>query len=743
MRIACLALALAVLAAASPAPAQTRRALLVGIGRYPEGAARGARGGWSSLDGAVNDVAAVRDLLVARFGFRPQDIALLTDGEATREAILQGFRRTLVDPARPGDLGVFYYAGHGSWMKNSLSREPDRRDETIVPVDGRDIRDKELARLMAEAARRSLRLTAVFDSCHSGSIARGLAQGPKVRALPPEPGADARDPDPAPSPAQEGALVVSAAQEHQGAAEALDDDRQPHGLFTAALLRVLRSAPNNADAEAVVLRTSALLRALGAAQDPVLDGPAERRRAPLFAEAGAAAQGTVVAAGRVEGGDVEILGGLALGLAPGALLARAPLPDKPEVRLRVDEVRGLSRSTARPAGPADQAVAIAPGDLFRVERWAAPARSAVRVHLGPAAPASEIRAAAAALAPLRSAPGLQWVDDPTSTPPTHVVSLGRAGWTLRFPDGREEALGARPAAGAVRARIAPPGGGPAEPARLFVRLPAPEALAARLAAFTGEGEPIAPSASEADALYLLAGRIGRGGEPEYAWVLAGALASEASASLPLPRSTAWRGGALAAPQRASASLAEVGLRLARVRAWLTLDPLSGDDEFPYRLAVREPGAPALLPRGEPLRASRVYEPALVASPSALARGSAVRYVYLLVVDSSGRVGLLFPSDGVSVGNRFPAVEPGAPLPQEIPLGEVAHFKVLPPLGADTYVLLATAEPIPAPSLLEQPGVTRGRSADPLGALLGILEARRGGSAGNAFSIDRVTLVSRP
>jgi hypothetical protein len=697
----------------------------------------------------VNDAVAMRDVLVARHGFRSEDVVLLTDGAATRDGILAAFRRVLVDPARPGDVGFFFYAGHGSRVSNSLSREPDRKDETVVPVDARDIRDKEIARLMAAAADRGLRLTAVFDSCHSGSISRGISISRKVRSVATDPEADARDPDPAPSPAEKGVLVVSAAQDYQSAVEAVDERNQPHGAFTAALLAVLRTSSPQADAESIFLRTRALLRAGGAVQEPVIDGPAGRRRDPLFGPTPRGARGRpVIAAGKVANGTVEVLGGFALGLAPGAVLVRAD-EGKPAVRLRIERVEGVSTSLARPATPGDEKVAIAPGDSFAVESWASPGAAALRVHVGKVLPAADVRAAARALAPLRRAPELHWVDDPASVAPTHVLVATASGWALRYPDGREEPLGPRPSARPVTSRLARERGQPGRAAPcdarpcLFVRLPVAAELAAQLAAGRDGASPISRAESEADALYVLAGRIAPSGAPEYAWVLAAAPGPASGDPSPLPARSSW------APATAggAASLDGAALAIARIRAWLTLEPPPDAGDFPYRLAMRRQGSEALAPAGVVLRGGEIYELTLVAEPAALAEGSAIRYVYVLGIDSRGHVGVLFPADKVGADNRLPAAEPGKPPPAEIPLGRNGTFQVGEPFGTDTFVLLATREPIPSLLQLEQEAVMRGGSGaseeDALGGLLAGLGRTRGAAARvpGGWSIDRVTVTT--
>src|SRR5438445_6843544 len=110
-----------------------RRALLVGINDYtastlaarPRTAPAPGRD-WPNLAGAVNDVNILRDMLLALHGFDRKDIVTLTDQAATREAILGAIEQQLVNAAAKDDVILFYFAGHGSQVRNSLSEERDK-----------------------------------------------------------------------------------------------------------------------------------------------------------------------------------------------------------------------------------------------------------------------------------------------------------------------------------------------------------------------------------------------------------------------------------------------------------------------------------------------------------------------------------------------------------------------------------------------------------------------------------------
>ncbi|MDA0673256.1 MAG: caspase family protein, partial [Cyanobacteria bacterium] len=175
-------------------------ALLVGINNYPTGI--------SSLGGCVNDVRLQYELLVHRYGFNPQDILIVTDstsasgltwagGEvlagATREQIIQAFQGHL-GMAQPGDVALFHYSGHGSYVKDphpiDYANSPEYLDipgyqdfegfdGTLVPTDSltrdrnkvNDIMGSTL--FLLSRGINTDNFTMVLDSCHAGGGVRG------------------------------------------------------------------------------------------------------------------------------------------------------------------------------------------------------------------------------------------------------------------------------------------------------------------------------------------------------------------------------------------------------------------------------------------------------------------------------------------------------------------------------------------------------------------------------------------
>lgn len=79
-------------------------ALVIGINSYQSGIPK--------LDTSVNDARAVKDLLVGKYGFAPQNVIELYDGAATRSNIIRTLRELSISLDENDALFV-YFAGHG------------------------------------------------------------------------------------------------------------------------------------------------------------------------------------------------------------------------------------------------------------------------------------------------------------------------------------------------------------------------------------------------------------------------------------------------------------------------------------------------------------------------------------------------------------------------------------------------------------------------------------------------------
>lgn len=182
-------------------PNKPKFALLVGINDYKETQIE-------DLRGPVNSVFAFKELLIDKFQFpNQQNIKILCNGRitiktkydketactesATAANIEKQFKEVLIENARknPDATFVFQYVGHGSQAPDVSKDESDLLDETIVTYDSRDkegknfdLIDDKLFELIRELAQHTKNALYIVDSCHSGTINRGIATALEVLA---------------------------------------------------------------------------------------------------------------------------------------------------------------------------------------------------------------------------------------------------------------------------------------------------------------------------------------------------------------------------------------------------------------------------------------------------------------------------------------------------------------------------------------------------------------------------------
>lgn len=145
-----------------------RKALLIGINYI---------GQKNALRGCINDVHNVRRFLL-QHGYKDEDMVILTDDQRdgrcvpTRANILRGMQ-WLVRDARTNDSLFLHYSGHGGQTEDLDGDEDDGYDEVIYPVDYQragHIVDDEIHATVVRPLMPGVRLTALFDSCHSGTV---------------------------------------------------------------------------------------------------------------------------------------------------------------------------------------------------------------------------------------------------------------------------------------------------------------------------------------------------------------------------------------------------------------------------------------------------------------------------------------------------------------------------------------------------------------------------------------------
>ena len=721
----------ALLMCAHTAQSQQKRAVVVGINAYtPTEATNGfALRKWKDLDGAVNDAEAMAALLQTRFDF--DEVRLMTDGEATREAILSAIK-DLEARSAAGDVALFYYAGHGSQVRNSGSSEADGLDETIVPADvpdgADDIRDKELRSLFNSLLDKGTFLTLIFDSCHSGSITRGIPGG-QTRFIEPSDRV-INDPSEPPRPVDRGALVFSSALDNQLASEMVDPDGLPRGAFSWALNQALLTLPADAPAQDVFLKTRALMKGNGMTQEPVIGGQDERRKAPLFGGASAMIDDQGILVLDQADGYLRLQGGLATGLRPGSELS-----DDSGNLFRVTQAAGPASSWAQPV---DHQRLPAAGTRLTVTRWVASGAAPVRFHI----PTADMDHDALIAWGTRMA-SLDPIPDPSEQTANHVLFYGD-GWQVLQADGQLESFPDAPTPNDL-----------ALPSQrvLHVEVPAFRRLADILRAdlaTMGLDALLTDDRHAAD--YILTGRVEDGGL-RYAWVQREA--TTGSTLSPTPARTNFL-SVPASPESASTILARDVKRLNVIYGWLNLNSPPDEGAFPYRLTGFEAvDSGELLAPDDTLLMGTKYRIVLEASMQAIQEAQMQatiknvmqRFLYVFALDSDGNGSLLWPS--AEEGSVENDINFFSFLPERLLLPSKGHlFTVAPPAGADTFFLLSSEEPLPDPGILNFSGVrTRaepeGPTTDLSDLLFGIGEGQRstGQSVPLNWSIERMTVIT--
>lgn len=155
-------------------------ALICALSTYP------AENGWPYIH-STNDVPYMKGALIAQ-GWKESDIIILIDSQATHERVLATFRSQLIDKARPGDICLFHFSGHGQPVIDKNGDEADGLDEGMICYDTKlnyvageyegekHFIDDELDVLLTDLRTKlgvNGNAIVVVDACFSGTISKG------------------------------------------------------------------------------------------------------------------------------------------------------------------------------------------------------------------------------------------------------------------------------------------------------------------------------------------------------------------------------------------------------------------------------------------------------------------------------------------------------------------------------------------------------------------------------------------
>lgn len=250
------------------------RALLVGINAYPG----------CPLSGCVNDVMDMKNLLISKYGFSPDSIIVLIDGEATTEAILDKLK--WLCGATSGSRVLFHYSGHGTQVPSNT--EADGLSECVCPVDfdwtpEHMITDKQLVDIL-KSMPSGVRFNWCSDSCHSGDLDRNILNPKKlfpwnsaIHKIVMERRAKKNISSSFRSLANGGLDVgyISGCKADQTSADTQSNGR-PCGAFTHFLIEAIQALPNNATPVDLCKEIVNRLARSGYDQVPQVDGSQQR-----------------------------------------------------------------------------------------------------------------------------------------------------------------------------------------------------------------------------------------------------------------------------------------------------------------------------------------------------------------------------------------------------------------------------------------------------------------------------------
>ncbi len=703
--------------------AQKKYALLIGIDKYsPPGdykpSTSAGRIDFPNLDGCKNDARSMASIIVSKFSFPLGNVDTLFDEKATRENILKGFS-SLLGKCKKGDVAFFYYAGHGSQVKNSKSNEHDNKDESIVPSDTwkenvSDIRDKEFAKICNDFIDKGVKLTVITDCCHSGSLSRGPIIPGKFRYIPTY-NVDAND-DSKPTPPEtrpEGNfLIFSAAQDNEFAQEQDDDAGNAHGAFTIALITALNQQSVNASALNLFSSLRAVLKGNGKKQEPVIGGTPERQAQTLFGlEKGTIPDKSLVAVIKKTNAKVELQGGFALSLNKGNELLKV-YGNNDSVLLKIDTITGINRSIASVIkGSADS---IKPGHFFEVSNWVSSAGPLIKIFVPGRGVTQETCDKILKLAnELKAYKKIVYLKDLDEYDPKVTVYFEGDKCFMNYDGARKEMKDYSAASIVSQCN---------QGDTVFVEIPPTNDVAQAIAGKFKDYKAIKLVDDINDAYYVVYGAAINNGA---AYGLRKAQVSLRDSLESMPLTTRLNMVSFQSSKTykdLADSVFEYALKLSKIRGWLTLvSPTNDKSNFPYYLQLRHGDTDKPL-ENLVYKINEQYSLHLVPTSKYINATVGKKYIYVFAIDKNGKMTLGYPpADDGNVENKFPKYNNG----NLVDDFKLVDFTVTEPTGTDNFFLLSTNEPITNYQILfDQEGVrgvdTRGaEETNPLADILNI------------------------
>ena len=703
--------------------AQNRYALLVGINKWMKIDPKKSSNLYSrpenikDLSGCLNDINVIAEILKGRFSFVADNIYTLKDQEATRDGILKSLDE-MKNKCGKGDVFFFFFSGHGSQEENELSTELDKMDETICPYDAilhyKDIRDKEIATILQGFLDKGVIVTAMFESCHSGSIARGIGVEEKMASTSND---IVNDDKVSPLPGKNGALILSAAQEYQTALCKLYDNKVWQGCFTKAFMEVMQKSKADISATDLFSAVSAYLKNSGDPQIPAIEANDERLKAGLFGTKTNDSVAHIAVEKKLADNTVILQGGIALGLDNGTELVSA---DK-KIKLEVTGNPDFTKSSAKVIS--DNSSLIKPGMLFSISRYGCKVNNKLQLCMPTAVQSKdELIALANEINKIVTQKEIKIITDYT-LPADYLLFCGNGEWKLNA-NGIDKNLGTVPGISVLNAELA-------QGKSIKILWPLYKDLATKVNKLLVEQYNTISTCAFSSSDYFICGSIA-GSNIAYACVKS-VPDTSSLASYPL-KSDQYSADN---EDKFTEEICKTAWKLGKIKAWLTLDNKNNNtDDFPYQLYIKNNRKKGFMQDGA-VRVGEQYTMSLIKTNDHVTTKK--RWVYVFDIATNGSIVLLYPQSMQNSDNYLPAA-----VKDTI---NIAEMNIDPPYGTDNLIMLATEDPITNPSRLQQDGIVTKSVGNEIDAIVDNMNVQTRSvntvKTTNEWSIQKMTFKIMP
>ncbi len=693
---------------------QAKHALLIGIDEYSRPSSyrpanTTGRKFFENLYGCKNDVNSMYSIITSRFDFNPQHIDTLLDRSATRNGILKALD-TLLQKAKEGDVVFIFYAGHGSYVRNSKSIEIIKKDQTIVPSDTwfegvADIRDKELSSYFNKFLDKNIKLTVIFDCCHSGSITRGPNLFTGTLRYMPTYDWDSKDSTKSVIPEkrpENNFLIFSSAQSDEPADEEDDDEGNIHGAFTLALIEAINQQSVGASAENLFLSARAILKSYGKLQEPIIGGSPERQQQTLFGfGTGILSDYSLISVSGIIADTsateiitkrVRLQGGTTLGIYKESELAMITTNNDTVFVVRVDTVLGITRSLATVVkGNIDS---IKPGYQFRIINWVSNGKPLLKLYLPRSNFSdSDIIRFTVIAKELKQDSNLKWQSEMGKgyQNPYTTVFWRDSVCYVKVDTGKAIVLQTITTKTILSYCK--------KDSSLYMELPVSKNTIELVAEKLIKNKNLQLVANPESAHYIFFGRLGKQTLPAYGFRKKYIAVKDSLESLPNETDCFEVDANNSLTQKELLDgLYDRAIKISKIRGWLSLvSPEATKKSLGYHLEIFNIKTNKRITGNEYYIGDSV-QLKLVADKNLIVTDSSIRYfVYVFSIDQSGSIRLIYPISYESdVTNKFPKINENQIVKEEN-IRKPYILKI--PTGTDNFFVLASREPIKNPKAI--------------------------------------------